>query len=115
VSAGLASVPGVLDRLSCLCAKIAAKTKITALVFSKGLRAMEYDDDKVAEAVLALLYLTLHEHNRAWKGFDWNALDRLHEKGLIQNPRNRNKSVVLTEEGLKKSELLFQTLFGVKP
>ena len=45
---------------------------------------MDYDKDKVDEAVLALLYLTLHEVNqfggRAWKSHDWDALDRLHEK-----------------------------------
>jgi hypothetical protein len=25
----------------------------------------------IDDAVLALLHLTLHDHNRAWKGFDW--------------------------------------------
>jgi hypothetical protein len=32
---------------------------------------MEIDTDKVEEAVLALLYLSLHDGARAWKGFDW--------------------------------------------
>jgi hypothetical protein len=31
---------------------------------------MEIDTQKVDEAVLALLYLTLHNGARAWKGFD---------------------------------------------
>ena len=31
---------------------------------------MEIDTDKIDEAVLALLYLTLHDRFRAWKGFD---------------------------------------------
>ena len=44
---------------------------------------MALDTDKIDDAVLALLYLTLHDHWRAWKGFDWDALDRLYEKGLI--------------------------------
>jgi hypothetical protein len=35
---------------------------------------------------LALLYLGLHDDHRAWKSFDWDALDRLHDKGLISNP-----------------------------
>jgi hypothetical protein len=42
---------------------------------------MEIDTDKVDEAVLALLYLTLHDGARAWKGFDWDTLNRLHAKG----------------------------------
>ena len=73
---------------------------------------MEIDTDKVDEAVLALLYLTLHDGFRAWKGHDWDALDRLHRKGMICNPVGKVKSVVLTDEGLAESERLFTTLFG---
>lgn len=71
-----------------------------------------YDHQKVDEVVLALLPLTLHDVNRAWKGFDWDTLDRLYEQGWIENPRNKAKSVVLTEEGLKRSAQLFQQYFG---
>src|SRR3954454_22082116 len=39
--------------------------------------AMEIDTDRIDEAVLALLYLGLHDRWRVWKGFDWDALDRL--------------------------------------
>ncbi len=70
------------------------------------------DKEKIDRAVLALLRLTLHDHDRAWKGFDWDALDRLHKKGLIENPQNKNKSVVLTKEGLEKSKRLFFELFA---
>lgn len=38
--------------------------------------AVEYDRDKVDEAVLALLWLTTtqeHGFKKAWKGQDWNA------------------------------------------
>lgn len=38
---------------------------------------MEIDRDKIDEAVLALLWLTLHDERRAWKGFDWDVLERL--------------------------------------
>ena len=31
---------------------------------------MEYDEDKVDEMVLALLFLTLRDGYRAWKGHD---------------------------------------------
>jgi len=52
---------------------------------------MEIDTEKIDEAVLALLYLTLHEDARAWKGFDWDAMNRLHEKGFISNPVGKAK------------------------
>ena len=48
---------------------------------------MALDTDKIDEAVLALLFLTRHDHWRAWKGFDWDALSRLHAKGMIADPR----------------------------
>ena len=72
---------------------------------------MNYNTDKVDEVVLALLYLTLHDDNRAWKGHDWDAMDRLFQKGLIHNPRDKNKSVVLTHEGLQLCEALFKKYF----
>lgn len=34
---------------------------------------MEIDEEKIDEAVLALLYLTLHDGGRAWKSVDWDA------------------------------------------
>jgi hypothetical protein len=37
---------------------------------------MEIDKDKIDDAVLALLWLTLHDGDRAWNGFDWDRLDR---------------------------------------
>ncbi|MCF3947559.1 DUF6429 family protein [Acidiphilium sp. AL] len=73
---------------------------------------VEIDTDKVDEAVLALLHLTLHDGFRAWKGHDWDALDRLHHKGMIGNPVGKAKSVVFTEEGLAESVRLFTKLFG---
>ena len=72
---------------------------------------MELDENKIDEAVLALLYLTLHDDFRAWKSFDWDALGRLHEKGLIFDPVGKAKSVRFTDEGLQESERLFQKLF----
>ena len=72
---------------------------------------MEIDRDKIDEAVLARLWLTLHDERRAWKGFDWDALERLHARGLIADPVNKAKSVILTDEGLRQSEELFRVLF----
>ena len=73
----------------------------------------DFDRDKVDEIVLALLQLTLHESDRAWKGFDWDVLDRLYEKGWIENPKGKAKSIVLTETGLENSARLFQHYFGL--
>lgn len=76
---------------------------------------MNIDTDKIDEAVLALLHLTIHDSIRAWKGHDWNALDRLHRKGMIYNPIGKAKSIVLTDEGLTESECLFRKLFAKPP
>ena len=80
-----------------------------------GWVGMDVDEDRIDEAVLALLWLTLHDGARAWKGHDWDALDRLHRKGLILNPASKAKSVVLTEEGLHEAERLFEALFARRP
>ncbi len=71
--------------------------------------------ERTDEAVLALLLLGLHDGNRAWKTFDWEAMDRLHAKGLISNPASRAKSVVLTEAGLKAAIDAHQRLLGKSP
>jgi len=76
---------------------------------------MEYDKDKVDEAVLALLYLNFWNDRyvtRAWKGFDWDAMDRLYEKGYIGDPKGKAKSVVVTEKGQAAAEELFRKHFG---
>lgn len=74
---------------------------------------MEIDKDKIDDAILALLYLTLDRDGRAWKGFDWSAMNRLHEKGFIGDPVNKAKSVWLTDEGIARSERLFREMFIV--
>jgi len=71
---------------------------------------MEYDKDKVDEMTLALLYLVMwqdHGCGRAWKGFDWDTMDRLHQKGWISDPKGKAKSVRVTAEGMKKAKDLF--------
>lgn len=76
---------------------------------------MEIDTDKIDEAVLALLHLTRCDDKvraASWKSHDWDALNRLHEKGYIANPVNKGKSVGLTDAGRAKSEELFCRLFG---
>lgn len=75
---------------------------------------MEIHEEKVDEAVLALLYLTTFKDKpcwRAWKGHNWDSLDRLHQKGYISDPATKAKSVVLTEEGVTQSQVLFEKHF----
>ena len=78
---------------------------------------MNYDRDKVDEAVLALLYLTVTSEQdggaRTWKSHDWDAMDRLHSRGYISDPKSKAKSVVLSPEGLKLARALFERHFGI--
>src|ERR1700686_4726135 len=76
---------------------------------------MEIDEEKVDEAVLALLYLTTFKDKprwRAWKGQSWDVLDRLHQKGYISDPATKAKSVLLSEEGAQRSRDLFEKYFA---
>ena len=78
---------------------------------------MDYDTVKVDEMALALLFLTSFEDHgitRAWKGMDWDVLDRLYEKGYIHDPKNKNKSVMFTEKGYKRCRKLFEKHFGLE-
>lgn len=73
-----------------------------------------YDEQKVDDVVLALMHLTSwqdHGATRAWKGFDWDALDRLHRQGMISDPKSKAKSVALSPEGAERSRALFERFF----
>lgn len=75
---------------------------------------MEIDKEKLDEITLALLYLTTFKDKhglRAWKGHDWDVLNRLHESGYIDDPVSKAKSVVLTNEGAERSKHLFEKHF----
>ena len=81
---------------------------------------MTPDTDKIDDHTLALLYLVTWERHegmgaRAWKSFDWDTMNRLHEKGHISNPKGKAKSVIMTEDGFKKSQELFQKFFAEQP
>jgi hypothetical protein len=49
---------------------------------------------------------------RAWKGFDWDAMNRLHAHGYTSDPRGKAKSVDFTEEGFERAERLLVDLLG---
>lgn len=72
---------------------------------------MPLNTDKIDDTALALLYLTLHDGSYAWKNLDWDALGRLHAKGMIDNPASKRKSVAFTQEGLERAKELFETMF----
>ena len=76
---------------------------------------MAIDWAKVDEVTLALLSLTsFQEHGvtRAWKGHDFEVMNRLHAKGWIENPVGQAKSVMLTEAGIQQSQALLERHFG---
>lgn len=67
---------------------------------------------KLAEAALAILSLTLHGDGRVWKSLDWDLMNLLHEKGWIVEPRTKAKSVMLTEEGERLAREFLRQHFG---
>ena len=74
--------------------------------------------DRIDEAVLALLWLGIVERYptggaRTWKSFDWDAMDRPHDKDLISDPVGKAKSVILTDTGLARAEAAYRRLFEV--
>ena len=74
---------------------------------------MDVNEEKIDDMVLALLYLTTFEDKpglRAWKGHDWEALNRLHHKDYISDPVTKAKSVLLTEAGAKRSKRLSKNI-----
>ena len=73
---------------------------------------MTIDTDRIDDAVLALLHLTLRDQNRALKDFDSEALGRLHRKGMIDDPAGESKSVALSSDGLRRSSELFEMMFA---
>lgn len=76
---------------------------------------MKLDDRKIDEAVLALLAVFSFDEGRAWKGFSWEVMERLHAQGLISNPRGKTKSVVLSEEGLRQGQAIAARMFSSQP
>ena len=76
---------------------------------------MRYDESKIDEAVLAVLYLTAFERNGAtlaWKGIDWEATNRLFERRLIDDPKGKAKSILFTSEGLARAKAAADRLFA---
>ena len=49
----------------------------------------DIDTEKLAEAALAILSLTLHDGTLVWKTLDWDLMDLLEEKGWVVEARTR--------------------------
>ena len=71
---------------------------------------------QIKELTLLLLYLTSWEEEyaqkrvrRSWKGYSFEALDKLKEEGFIAQ-RRENKSIYFTEKGIKQAEDLKKKL-----
>ena len=75
----------------------------------------DLDHEKLAEAALAILSLSSWDEEygaRAWKGLDWDLMDLLHEKGWIRDPVGKQKSIVLTEQGVTLAATYLEKYFG---
>jgi len=70
--------------------------------------------ENIGELTLLLLYLTAWNKEvtedvkvlRSWKGYPFEVLDALQEKGYISQGKykSRSKSVILTEDGIRQAE-----------
>lgn len=81
---------------------------------------MEPDPDRIDQVVLASLWLTAHRERAAsswsaWKTHDRDTLNRLHEAGFIDEPRNRRKSITFSEAGAEAARAAFESLCGGEP
>jgi hypothetical protein len=76
---------------------------------------MDIDYDRIDDGTSALLHLVTSqdEHGvRAWKSFDWDTMNRLHQKGYISDPKSKAKSVAVSEEGLSRAKEMFEHFFA---
>ena len=75
----------------------------------------DLDQEKLAEVALAILFLTARDEEygmRVWKGMDWDLTDILHEKGWIDDPVGKQKSMTLTREGAKLASQFLEKHFA---
>lgn len=73
------------------------------------------NQEKLAEAALAILSLSSFGGPmgvRAWKGMDWDLMNLLFEKEWISDPVGKQKSIVMSEEGVKLAEEFLEKHFG---
>lgn len=77
---------------------------------------MTKPEEAVKELTMLLMYLTrFHEKDRfidvndmAWKGYDFDIIDKLDDDNFISQGSHRSKSLVITEKGLEFSRELLE-------
>lgn len=67
---------------------------------------------RMEDAVLALLGAFQFDDGRAWKRYDFSVMEVLHAQGWITDPRGKAESVFLTPEGQARAQQLARELFG---
>ncbi len=74
------------------------------------------------ELTMALIYLSRFTEEksfkdtkefRAWKGYDFNTLNKLEDEELICQGSRRSKSVYITDEGLVKARQILEK-YGIE-
>jgi hypothetical protein len=68
--------------------------------------------EQISKLTLLLLYLTSwkeKEVQRAWKGYDFDVLNKLEEDGFIAQSKTA-KSIYFTEEGIEEAKKLEKDL-----
>lgn len=105
--------------------KVPALTQVTNLLCGMG-RPMsnhekrpvalpdDLDQEKMAEAALALLSLTSDQYGSVWKGLDWDLMNLLFNKGWISDPQTKNKSVQLSAVGRESADRFRREHFSRK-
>lgn len=74
---------------------------------------LNLDDRKIEDAALAILYLNYDQNTgRTWKSLDWDIGNQLFQRGLISDPKTKNKSVIMTEEGITLAEAVLKEFFS---
>ncbi len=73
---------------------------------------MQFDEQKIEDAVLALLSVFASAQGQVWKKYDFAVMDALFEKGLISDPKTRAQSIVLTAVGEERGRQLAVQLFS---
>lgn len=71
-----------------------------------------YQQQKIEDAVLALLGAFQFDDGRVWKRYDFAVMEALHAQGWITDPRGKAESVHLTAEGRARALQLARALFG---
>lgn len=66
------------------------------------------------ELTIMLMYLSRFNErsdvsiNKAWKGYEFDIMNELDDKGYIRQGSYRSKSLVITEEGMKLAQNLLE-------